>query len=166
MCGIAGHIGREAVDEGRVYTLSKSGHVFCLDAATGEVLWSKKFDPAPRKEGDYRNDWGYAASPLILGRKLILSIGWAGMALDKTDGKLIWDNGPGRPGYSSPVPFTMDGRQCLAMHVARGIVAVEAEGGKALWTIPWRTNWDQNASDVVVSDGKMFVSSGHGRGCC
>ena len=154
-----------AVHEGRVYTLSKSGHVFCLDAATGKVLWSKKFDAAPRKEGDYRNDWGYAASPMILGKKLILSIGWAGMALDKTDGKLIWDNGPGRPGYSSPVPFTMDGQQCLAMHVARGIVAVETEGGKILWTIPWRTGWDQNASDVVVSDGKMFVSSGHRRGC-
>jgi outer membrane protein assembly factor BamB len=154
-----------AVDGQRVYTLSKSGHLFCLDTATGKVLWSHKFDPAPRKEKDYRVDWGYAASPLILGEKLILSVGWAGMALNKADGKPIWDNGPGRPGYSSPVPFMLGNRQCVAMLVARGVVAVEAVGGKTLCTIPWRTTWDQNAPDVVIFGTKLFVSTGHGVGC-
>ncbi len=153
------------VDDQRVYSLSKWGHLFCLDAATGKVLWSKKFAPAPRKEGDYQVDWGYAASPLVLGEKLILSVGWAGMALNRVDGAPVWDNGPGRPGYSSPVPFMQDRRQYLAMLVARGVVAVEAEGGKIAWTIPWRTNWDQNAPDVVVAEGKLFVSTGHGVGC-
>lgn len=153
------------VDGDQVYTLSKSGHLFCLDRQTGRVLWSKRFDRAPRKEGDYQVDWGYAASPLVLGEKLILSIGWAGMALDKADGTPIWDNGPGRPGYSSPVPFTRNQHQCLAMLVARGVVAVEADSGKILWTIPWRTTWDQNAADVVVFDQKLFVSTGHGVGC-
>ena len=147
------------------YTLSKWGHLFCLDAGTGKVLWSKKSAPAPRNEGDYQVDWGYSASPLVLDEKLILSVGWAGMALNKVDGTPIWDNGPGRPGYSSPVPFTQSERQYLAMLVARGVVAVEAEGGKIVWTIPWRTNWDQNAPDVVVADGKLFVSTGHGVGC-
>ena len=154
-----------AVDGQRVYTLSKAGHLFCLDATTGEVQWSQKVEPAPRKEKDYRVDWGYASSPLVLGDKLIVSVGWAGMALNKANGKPLWDNGPGRPGYSSPVPFTQDGRQCVAMLVARGVVAVEAETGKALWTIPWRTTWDQNAPDVIISGTKLFVSTGHGVGC-
>ena len=154
-----------AMDGDRVYTLSKSGHLFCFDAGTGTVLWSKKFDHAPWKMGDYPVNWGYAASPLVLGEKLILSVGWAGMALNKTDGNLLWDNGPGRPGYSSPVPFLLGERLCLAMLVARGVVAVEADAGKILWTIPWRTTWDQNAPDVIVSDGKLFVSTGHGVGC-
>lgn len=154
-----------AFDGHRVYTLSKFGHLFCLDVATGQVIWSKKFDPAPRKEEDYQVDWGYAASPLVLGEKLILSIGWAGMAINKADGKVIWDNGPGRPGYSSPVPFVQNGRSCVAMLVARGVVAAEVGSGKILWTIPWRTTWDQNAPDVLISDGKLFVSTGHGVGC-
>ncbi len=59
----------------------------------------------------------------------------------------------------------MGGRPCVAMLVARGVVAVEAGSGKILWTIPWRTTWDQNAPDVIVSDGKLFVSTGHGVGC-
>lgn len=153
-----------AVDGQRVYTLSKSGHLFCLDTTTGQVVWSKKFDPAPQKDRDYRVDWGYAASPLIVGEKLILSVGWAGMALDKTNGKVLWDNGPGRPGYSSPVPFDND-HSSVAMLVARGVVAVDVASGKVLWTIPWRTTWDQNAPDVLISQGKMFVSTGHGVGC-
>lgn len=154
-----------AAEGNRLYTLSKSGHVFCLDAATGEVVWSKKLDPAPRQEGDYAVDWGYAASPLVLSEKLILSVGLAGMALNKNNGQSLWDNGPGRPGYSSPVPFVLDGRQRLAMLVARGVVCVDADSGKLLWTIPWRTTWDQNAPDVLTSAGKLFVSTGHGVGC-
>jgi len=149
----------------RVYTLSKAGDLFCLDAVTGQVVWSRKFAAAPRKEGDYLVDWGYAASPLVWGPTLFLSVGWAGMALDKNDGRLLWDNGPGRPGYSSPVPLVLGQQACLAMLVARGPVIVEAAGGRILATIPWRTTWDQNAPDLVVFDQKLFVSTGHGVGC-
>jgi outer membrane protein assembly factor BamB len=154
-----------AVDENRVYSLSKAGHLFCLDAATGRVIWSREFSAAPRKEGDYLVDWGYAASPLVLGPRLFLSVGWAGLALDKLDGKLLWDNGVGRPGYSSPVPFALGQQTCLAMLVARGVVLVEADGGRILGNIAWRTTWDQNAPDPVVFDQKLFVSTGHGVGC-
>lgn len=154
-----------AVDGQRVYTLSKAGHLFCLDTDKGTVVWSRKFDKAVRKDDDYPVDWGYASSPLVLGDKLFLSLGWAGTALNKNDGKPIWDNGPGRPGYASPVPFMQGDQPCLALFVARGVVAVEADSGKILWTIPWRTTWDQNAPDVLISDGRMFVSTGHGVGC-
>lgn len=154
-----------AVDQQRVYTLSKSGDLFCLDVDNGQIVWSKKFAPAPRKEGDYQVDWGYAGSPLIVGPQLFLSVGWAAMALDKSTGRVLWDNGPGRPGYSSPVPFSADGRECLALLVARGVVATDAASGHIRWTIPWRTTWDQNAPDVLVSERKLFVSTGHGVGC-
>jgi outer membrane protein assembly factor BamB len=153
------------VDDGRLYTLSKSGDLFCLDAARGSVVWSKKFDAAPWKLGDYPVNWGYAASPLVIHEKLFLSVGSAGMALNKADGRVLWDNGPGRPGYSSPVPFLQEQRLCLALLVARGVVAVEADTGRLLWTVPWRTTWDQNAPDVIVADNKLFVSTGHGVGC-
>lgn len=154
-----------AVDQQRVYTLSKHGHLFCLAAESGAVIWSKSIPTAQRKEGDYGVDWGFAGSPLVFGQRLVLCTGWAGVALDKADGKVLWDNGPGRPGYASPVPFTHQGRACLALFAARGIVAVEVETGKVLWTIPWRTTWDQNAPDVLISDGRMLVTTGHSVGC-
>jgi len=153
------------VHSGRVYTLSKAGHVFCLDADNGRVVWSQKFPAAERQEGDYQVDWGYAASPLVLGEKLILGLGAAGMALRTSDGGKVWDNGPGRPGYASPVVLRLGDAECVALFTARGVVAVEAETGRQRWTIPWRTRWDQNAPDVLVHDGKLLVTSGHNVGC-
>ncbi len=153
------------VEGDRVYTLSRSGHCFCLNAASGAVVWSKKFEPSPKKKADYRVFWGFSGSPLLVGEKLILAVGTAGVALDKTTGRILWDNGPGRPGYSSPVPYLQDGRPAFTLLSGHEVVGVQTESGKVLWKIPWKTTWDQNAADAIVRNGKLFVSSGHGVGC-
>lgn len=155
-----------AVDAGQVFTLSKFGHCFCLDAASGEVLWSKKFEPPSLKLGvDYPVFWGFAGSPLVLGEKLILAVGTACTALNKADGRLLWSSPPGRPGYSSPVPFQIGNRLCVAQLSGHEAVAVDVDTGQILWKIPWKTTWDQNAPDVIVAEGKLFVTTGHGVGC-
>ena len=153
-----------AVDGDRVYTLSKFGHCFCLDAGTGRPVWSRKFDLPVALPEDYRVFWGFAGSPLVLGKSLILAVGSAGTALDKRDSRVLWSSGTGRPGYSSPVPFRAGGRECFAFLGSREVIAVSAEDGAVLWRVPWRTTWDQNAPDVTVSEAKVFASSGHGVG--
>ncbi len=154
-----------AVDEGRVFTFSKDGHLFCLDAQTGRVVWQKKFEPWPWLEGDWKNTWRYAGSPLIVGARLYMSLGQAGMALDKKDGSVLWQSPAGHPGYSSPVPFRAGAAEALAFFSGHAVIGVEAATGKRLWEVPWRTEWDLNAADPVISDGRMFVSSGNGVGC-
>src|SRR5260221_1059077 len=71
------------VEADRVYTISKWGDVFCLDAATGAVIWQQDL----RKEGIKTNRWGFAGSPLIWHELVILNAGSAGTALDRTTGK-------------------------------------------------------------------------------
>ncbi len=154
-----------AVDGGRVYTLSKSGHAFCLDAATGEVLWSKTYPAPPTTRADYRVWWGYAGSPLVLADRVVLAVGTAGLALDKTSGETLWESPPGRPGYSSPVPFQQGGRSAFALVGGHEVLAADPATGEVLWRFPWRTTWDQNAPDVLVGDGRLLVSTGHGVGC-
>lgn len=154
-----------AVDGGRVYTLSKAGDCFCLDAATGKVIWSRKFEAPPTTAEDYKVWWGFAGSPLIEGDKLILAVGAAGVALNKVTGEILWDNGPGRAGYSSPVPFDMGGERYIARLSGHEIVTVKVSDGKISSRALWRTTWDQNAPDVLVSGGKMLVATGHGVGC-
>jgi outer membrane protein assembly factor BamB len=154
-----------AVDGDRVYSLSKSGDCFCLDARTGRVVWSRKFETPATNQGDYRVWWGFAGSPLVLADKLILAVGGGGTALDKLTGKTLWQSGSGRSGYSSPVPFWVGADPCFAFMSGHEVAAVAAETGKSLWRIPWRTTWDQNAPDVVLANGKMLVSTGHGVGC-
>lgn len=154
-----------AVDEGRVFTFSKDGHLFCLDAQTGRVVWQKKFEPWPRLEGDWKNNWRYAGSPLIIDDRLYMSLGQAGMALNKKDGTLLWQSPAGHPGYSSPVAFRSGAAEALAFFSGHAVIGVEADTGKRLWEITWKTEWDLNAADPIISDGKMFVSSGNNVGC-
>jgi outer membrane protein assembly factor BamB len=154
-----------AIDGNRLYTLSKGGDCFCLDSLTGRIIWSRKFEPPPKTKEDYNVWWGFAGSPLVMGDQLILAVGTGALAVDKLTSKTLWDNGPGRPGYSSPVPFLRGQELCFAFLSGHEIVGGVAATGKMLWRIPWRTTWDQNAADVVVAENKLFVSTGHGVGC-
>src|SRR5437667_287260 len=59
----------------RVYTLGTMGHLLCLDAASGKVIWSKHLLT------DYQVNvpmWGFAASPLLDGNRLVCLVGGEG----------------------------------------------------------------------------------------
>jgi outer membrane protein assembly factor BamB len=159
-----GPLSTPTVDGDRVYTLGKFGDCFCFEAKTGKIIWSRKFDRPVRTKEDYGVWWGFAGSPVVVGEKLLMPVGTAGMAVDKLTGKPVWDNGPGYSGYSSPVLF-QKGETAFAFVSGHEIVAGEVATGRILWKTPWKTTWDQNASDGVVSDGKLFVSTGHEVGC-
>ena len=154
-----------AADGGHVYTFSKSGDLFCLDAQDGHVVWQKKFEPWPRLDGDWKNTWRYAGSPLVLGDRLYISLGQAGAAFNKKDGSVVWQSPAGHPGYSSPVPFRAGAVAALAFFSGHAVIGVEAETGKRLWDVPWHTEWDMNAADPIIHDGRLFVSSGNNSGC-
>jgi outer membrane protein assembly factor BamB len=159
-----GPLSTPTIDGSRLYTLSKFGHCFCFDAKSGAVLWSRKFAPPVLTKADYHVWWGFAGSMVIVGQRLIVPAGPAAVCLDKMTGDVLWDNGPGHPGYSTPVLFKNGSRESFALVSGHEIVAAEVQTGKVLWKTPWKTTWDQNASDVLVSDGRMFVATGHGVG--
>lgn len=154
-----------AVDGDRVYTLSKFGQAFCLNAATGEVVWARTFPAPPTTKADYRVWWGFAGSPLVLADRVILAVGSAGLALDKATGKTLWESPAGRPGYSSPVPFRQGDHAAFALVNGHEVLAADLATGNVLWRLPWRTTWDQNAADALVSGTQLLVSTGHGVGC-
>lgn len=153
------------IADGRVYTFSKGGDLFCLDLQSGRVAWKKKIEPWPWRAGDWKNTWRYAGSPLAQGGRIVMSLGEAGAAFDPKDGACVWQSAAGHPGYSSPVPYAAGGRASLAFFSGRAVVGVEADTGRRLWEFPWRTEWDFNAADPVVSGGQLFVSSGNNAGC-
>jgi len=153
-----------AADGQRLFTFSKGGDLFCFDAANGKVIWSKKFHAWPYQEGDWRNTWRYAGSPLVAGDRLFLSLGQAGAAFNESNGAVLWESSAGHPGYSSPVPFRAQAGDALAFFSGHAVVGVEKASGRQLWNIPWKTLWDLNAADPIIKEGKMFVSSGNGVG--
>jgi outer membrane protein assembly factor BamB len=148
------------VEGNHVFTISKWGNVFCLDAAQGTVLWQRDL----RQDGVKPNRWGFAGSPLIWGGLVILNAGTAGIALDRSTGRIIWSNGTNAAGYASPTRFAVGGREFVLIFAAKHLVALDPQSGRELWRQSWETDWDTNNTDPLVRDGSIFISS-FSRGC-
>jgi outer membrane protein assembly factor BamB len=148
------------VDGGRVFTISKWGDVFCLDAATGAVLWQRDL----RQEGFKPNRWGFAGSPLIRGGAVILNAGSAGIALDRETGRTIWSTGNNYGGYASPTIFDAGSTTSVLIFAAKHLVALDPQSGRELWRQPWETSWDTNNTDPLAYGQHIFISS-FSRGC-
>ncbi|MCD6405160.1 MAG: PQQ-like beta-propeller repeat protein [Planctomycetes bacterium] len=150
------------VDGGRVYSLSRQGHLFCLDAAKGSVIWKKNI-ATEMKAGV--PGWGFSGSPRVDGDTLIINAGIRGIALDKNTGKVLWSTAPGKGGYATPVIFEVGGTRCAAIFGQKALYAVNVENGDELWSYKWETSYDVNASDPIVSGNRVFISSGYDKGC-
>lgn len=153
-----------AIDEGRVYSVSKDGKLFCLDLETGAVAWSKDF------QADFdgrRPTWGWASSPGISGDLLLVNPGakdGAVVALDKKDGSVRWKAGDSQPGYAAPLFYDHGGEPAVAWFHAKELVGYRMSDGKELFSHPWKTRYDVNASKPHFRDGRFFVASGYGTG--
>lgn len=150
------------VSGGKVFTVGRHGLVHALEASTGVVAWSRDLSKEP---GLAIPDWGFNSSVLVDGSMLVINAGAAGVALDKASGKPVWTTGRDECGYGSPVPFLQGGRRLLAMFAAKHVVAVDPASGTEAWRLPWKTDWNVNATDPVFDGGRMFLSSGYGTGC-
>ena len=152
------------IDEGRAYTLGEKGELFCFDAATGSIIWSKHLvrdleGQAPR--------WGYAGSPLIVGNLLIVESGGKRgdlAAMNKRSGKVVWQIGSGDCAYSSPIPAYHGDQKVVLILNAYGLIEHRLSDGEVLWKTRWKTDWNINAATPIVSGSRIFVSSGYGTG--
>ena len=149
------------VDGDRVYMFSKRGMVHCLDASKGTVIWSK--DLAAELKANMPT-WGFASSVLIEGNLALLNVGSTGAALDKQTGKVVWSSGTEDSGYSTPVPFGADNARAVLLAIKQDVVAVAVQDGKELWRFPWKTSYDVNTADPILSGSQVFISSGYNHG--
>lgn len=149
------------IADGKAYCLSRTGDVLCLDAASGAVVWNVDLHD---KYGIEIPTWGLAGSPYVTGDLVVLNAGSYGMALNKTTGVLVWQNGKNAAGYATPVPFDQGGRDLLLLFVKDELAAVEPLTGNVVWTYPWKTNHDVNAADPILNGSRIFISSGYNHG--
>lgn len=159
--GYPGPRATPATDGKRVYTLGRDGQLFCLNADTGAVLWQKNLLT------EFKADnlkWGLSASPVIKGNLLLLNACEYGIALNRMTGEKIWASPAGTGGYAAPVAYTAGKTECLAVFGAKAIYGVELNSGRKLWASEWETSYDVNAADPIPLNGKLFISSGYGKG--
>jgi outer membrane protein assembly factor BamB len=157
--GYKGPRATPVVDGDRVYTLSQEGHASCFDIKTGKRLWQRHLT----QEFKAKNiKWQFSAAPLVLGNAVIYNAGASGIALDKRSGKELWASA-GTGGYAVPVPFK--GGKAVAIFSEKTLEAVDVRTGKKLWSYPWQTVHDVNASDPVFDGNWVFITAGYGHGC-
>jgi outer membrane protein assembly factor BamB len=129
----AGPRATPTIHANKVYTLSRDGLAYCLNATTGKQIWARSISRELRADAP---QWGYASSPLIQGNLVLFNIGRSGVGLDKTTGRVVWNSGTSVAGYSSPVAFTSAGQSGVAIFGATGITAVNPASGSVLWQYP------------------------------
>ena len=152
--------GTPTVHDGLVYVQGAKGRLLCCDAATGKEAWSIAFNAPPR--------WGYSNSILIVGDLALTQAGGdhqAVVALDRKTGKVAWESGgKAPPGYGTPYPFTFDGKNYVAVFLAKKVLFIDPKDGREAGDIPWVTDYDVNAAQPLFHDGDLFVSSGYKTG--
>ena len=161
--GYPGPRATPATDGKRVYTLSREGHLFCLNADTGAVQWQKNLI-TDFKAGNLK--WGLSASPVIHGNMLLLNACEYGIVLNRMTGEKIWASPAGIGGYAAPVSYIAGKTECLAIFGSKALYGVELNTGKKLWSSDWETSYDVNAADPIPLNGNIFISSGYGKGAC
>jgi outer membrane protein assembly factor BamB len=150
-----------AVENDRVYFNSRWGEVFCLDANTGKVIWSTN---VPKETGCNTPDWGFGGSPLLYKNTVVLNMCEAGVALDKSTGKIVWKSGKKDAGYSTPFPVEFNGQNIAILGSGASYLAVNLDTGKELWRVRWMTQAGINVADPLVRGDQVMISSGYGKG--
>lgn len=151
------------IDGERVFTLSLEGHLFCFEARSGKVLWSRDL---PGDLGGRIPVYGYCCSPLVYGDSLVLELNARDasyVALDKSTGDTSWRLAGGDVTCGSPVLTQIDGTDCLVFMGGGSVVGVDAQTGSQVWRHP---TWGHAWMGPVVSGNNIFVANASlPRGC-
>jgi outer membrane protein assembly factor BamB len=148
------------VHQGKVYTLGTMGDLKCLDADSGKELWSKNF------VRDYDAGlpmWGFAASPLVDGDKLICLVGGEGsvaVAFHKDTGKEIWRalSAP-KIGYAPPMIFTAGGTRQLIIWHPDAVNGLNPDTGAVYWSQPFKVKNELTVSTPRLAGDLLFVTA-------
>jgi outer membrane protein assembly factor BamB len=153
------------LDGGKVYAHFGSYGTACVDAATGQTLWSRDDLPCDHWRGP-------AASPVVRGDRLFLVFDGYNVqyvvALNKATGKTIWrkdrvlpypDNGDLKKAFATPAVFTVGGREMVVAPAAVGTIAYDAATGDEVWRV---IHGGMNeAARPVMANGLIYLTSGH-----
>lgn len=147
-----------------------SAGVHCYDL-DGKLLWSRDL-------GTFQHIWGYAASPVIHGDRVLLNCGPGRRsfvtALALTDGQTLWHSDePGDDGkpaagtdrgkwigsWSTPQVISLDGREQVVVSLPQRVKSYDLGTGEVLWLCEGLG--DLVYTSPVVGSGLCVAMSGY-----
>jgi outer membrane protein assembly factor BamB len=173
--GASGPCSNPTIAAGRVFTLGISSILHCLDLATGRIVWRRDL------ARDYQllpTFFGQGGTPLAVGERVFVSLGTEDrksvVALDSATGKEVWAaKHAWGSSYSSPVPATIHGRECVLAFQGGmgepptgGLLVIDATKGAVLCATPHRAKMfaSVNVSAPVAIGARVFVAEAYTEG--
>jgi len=158
--------GTPTIDGDRLYALSESGDLACLQAADGATVWQRNI---LRDFKGSNIQWLISESPLVDGDHVIVSPGGRDatmVALDKMTGKTIWTSTglSDEAGYASAIAGDVSGVRTYMTFTAEAGVGVRASDGKPMWKYTKAANRTANIATPVFVNGKVFFTSAYDTG--
>jgi outer membrane protein assembly factor BamB len=169
-------------DATRVIYTYGSGDVVAFDHA-GTQLWKRNLQ---KDYGKFSVEWLYGSSPLLLKDRLYIQLlnrddakgnseqtSSYLLAVGAADGKDVWKHarvteakGESQESYSTPIPFTVKGRELIALIGGDCATAHDPMSGEEVWRFAGlnpghQGNW-RNIPSPVVADGRVVVPAGRG----
>jgi outer membrane protein assembly factor BamB len=161
--GQPGTRGTTVVVDDRLYVISGVGNAVCLNADTGDIIWSVDL---VEKFGAVLPDLGMCESALIDGDRIICTVGGPNtimVALNRNNGSTVWvceGNGE-KSSYCSPILINRGNTRLIVTMVQKSIIGIDADVGKFLWSHKQDTKYDVNANSPIHEDGYIYCSTGY-----
>lgn len=153
------------IDRGTVYAYTGEGILAALKLADGQLLWQVNL--LEKLEGELA-DYGMTSSPLVVGGRVIVTVGAPGAtvaAVDAKSGEIAWTAGTDHPaGYSSPALRTVGGREQVVVFHGNGAFGLDPETGRELWGHSYVTDFNCNIACPLAVDDGVFLSAGENHG--
>ncbi len=144
----------------KVDTLGAEGNLLCLNTKNGKVLWSMDF------KKDYHAPtplWGFSASPLLDGDRLICLVGGSNsiaVAFDKNDGHEIWRALSAKePGYCPPMLIKAGGKRQLIIWHPESVNSLDPATGSIYWSEPSKIKSGMTIPTPRKSGDFLFITS-------
>ena len=165
--------GSPVIEGDRIYTFGGMGDLICRELKDGKQVWM--LDVLKELKADNMM-WGLGCNPVISGDLIYLQGGIGGpiaVAVNKKDGTIAWKSeaqgkagrGGTNAGYATILPINSGGVKQVAVLATTAVIGMDAATGKTLWQVPWETPpYNVHCTIPVYRDGRMFVTSGYGRG--
>lgn len=154
--------------DGKIYALGATGLLDCLDAKTGEKVWSR--NAAEDAKVAKTPEWGYASSPLVAAGLVSVYVGGpdgkAVVAYQASSGEPAWQAGTGTNGYCSPQLSKLGGVEQVLIATNTGLAAFDPPTGKVLW----QNDWDVGAEmarvcqPAVIGESAVLLGTFFGHG--
>ncbi|QOV91630.1 outer membrane protein assembly factor BamB family protein [Humisphaera borealis] len=159
------------VDGDLLYAQSCRGTLRCLAVADGKEVWATNFTKdfeatftgeKGKAEGHTRH--GNTGAPVVDGDHLIAGVGGKEatyVCFDKKTGKVVWKTALENllPAYAAPIVASPAGVKQVIAFTTGGVVGIDRESGKALWTVAQKTALGRHVTTPTVAGDMIVVGS-------